>query len=311
MKHVLAFAAAAWMTLGTAWAADDEVLARAKDLYLSASYDEALALLDGLASGAVQQPLQVAEYRVFCLLALNRRAEALRAIESVVKANPFYQPSEAVASPRIRSVFVEVRRGLMSSIIHSAYVEAKTAFDRKDPRATALFEHVLDLLADADVAATMSDLRTVAVGFRDLSLAAAVVPATPTSVDSAPTASSATREAVVSSEAAEAANPSAPPPPVSTDRDIGVIPPEAVFQPMPPWTPEGAAETTQTFRGSLELAIDENGTVVTAKMRKSAHPRYDDVLVKAAVRWRFKPARRDGMAIPYLRVVEIELRPTR
>lgn len=310
MKHVLAFAAAAWMTLGAAWAADDEALAHAKDLYLSASYDEALALLDGLATGAPQQPLQVAEYRVFCLLALNRRTEAQQAIESLVKANPFYQPSEAVASPRIRSVFVDVRRGLMSSIVHNAYVEAKTAFDKKDPRTAVLFERVLDLLADPDVGATMSDLRTVAVGFRDLSLAAAGAPPTRTSVDGLTTASSATRQAAVSLDAAEAARSNAPPP-VGTDRDIGVIPPEAVYQPMPTWTPEGAAEKAQTFRGSLELAIDENGNVVTAKMRKSAHPRYDDVLVKAAVRWRFKPARRDGTSIPYLRVVEIELRPSR
>ena len=155
MKHLLALVAAAWVALGTAWAADDKALAHAKDLYLSASYDEALAVLDGLPSGSAQESLQIAEYRVFCLLALDRKSEARQAIESLVKANPFYQPSEAVVSPRIRSVFVEVRRGMMSSIVHGAYVEAKKAFDKKDPRAAALFQRVVDLLADPDVASTM------------------------------------------------------------------------------------------------------------------------------------------------------------
>ena len=336
MKPLLALAAAAWVSLGTAWAADDAALAHAKDLYLSASYDEALSLLDGLPSGSPQEALQIAEYRVFCLLALNRKPEAQQAIGALVKANPFYQPSEAVASPRIRSVFVEVRRGLLSSIVHGAYVEAKTAFDKKDSRAAALFERVLDLLADPDVASTMSDLRTVAIGFRDLSLAAAGAPSTRAPFDGGPAAApSATgagstgrrepasgvvpRNGLLTSESRQVGgSPDAaePPrsnaaPPVGADRDVGVIPPEAIYQPMPTWTPEGPTEHAQTFRGSLELSIDENGNVGTAKMRRSANPRYDDLLVKAALKWKFKAARRDGTAIPYLRVIEIELRPSR
>jgi TonB family protein len=93
--------------------------------------------------------------------------------------------------------------------------------------------------------------------------------------------------------------------------DADVTSPEAVYQPMPQWTPANQTESNQTFRGSLELSIDENGNVATAKMRKGAHPRYDELLVKAAQTWKFRPARRGGASIPYVRVVEIELRPSR
>ena len=87
------------------------------------------------------------------------------------------------------------------------------------------------------------------------------------------------------------------------------MPPEVIYQPMPGWTPANSFESTQTFRGSLELTIDDHGNVVTARMRRPAHARYDEQLLKAAQTWKFKPARRDGVSIPYLRIVEIELRP--
>ena len=61
-------------------AASDE-LARAKDLYRSAAYDEALTALDQAAtetSGPAR--IEASEYRIFCLIALDRRAEALSLI---------------------------------------------------------------------------------------------------------------------------------------------------------------------------------------------------------------------------------------
>jgi len=332
---------AGWLLQPALAAAEDEALARAKDLYLSASYDEALTILDTLPTGSSADGLQVAEYRVFCLLALNRRAEAQQAIEALVRINRLYKPSEAEASPRIRSVFLEVRQRVLSSIVQSAYLDAKAAFDRKDPRAAALFEHVLDLLTDPDIAASMSDLRTVAMGFRDLSWAAAgtspsrasgeggappaaPLPSPPSSsptpasqpqgggtgatggpAPARPTAGTIARTSSTASPAAARTASTS----LSSEPESGVVPPEAIFQPMPTWTPASTTETTQTYRGSLELAIDEHGNVLTARMRKPAHPRYDEQLIKAAQTWRFKPARRDGVSIPYLRVVEIELRP--
>ena len=342
--RLIGLVVAGWLLQSALAAAEDEALTRAKDLYLSASYDEALTILDTLPTGSSADGLQVAEYRVFCLLALNRRAEAQQAIEALVRTNRLYKPSEAEASPRIRSVFLEVRQRVLSSIVQSAYLDAKAAFDRKDPGAAALFEHVLDLLTDPDIAASMSDLRTVAMGFRDLSWAAAGTSPSPASgeggappaapLPSPPSSSPtpASRPQGGGTGATGGAAPARPTagtiartsstasiPPVGartassslSSEPEGVVPPEAIFQPMPTWTPASTAESTQTYRGSLELAIDEHGNVMTARMRKPAHPRYDEQLIKAAQTWRFKPASREGISIPYLRVVEIELRPYR
>jgi len=343
-KRLITLLAAIWLVLPAVATAEDEALARAKDLYLSASYEDALTILDSLPTESSPDGMQVSEYRVFCLLALNRRAEAQKAIEVLVTAHPSYRPSEADASPRILSAFLEVRQRFMTSTVQAAYADAKAAFDQRDPRAAAMFERVLDLLADPDIAPSMADLRTVATGFRDLSWATAgtsgsrasgesggttptplrsptaSTPARQTSsatggtaatgrdavsqTPARPTASAASRAGASTPAAVKTGGTSS-----SSEQESGVVPPEVIYQPMPGWTPANSFESTQTFRGSLELTIDDHGNVVTARMRRPAHARYDEQLLKAAQTWKFKPARRDGVSIPYLRIVEIELRP--
>ena len=64
--------------MSAAGAASDAALARAKDLYLSAAYEDALMVLGNVkADVSASEAVEAAEYRVFCLLALNRRAEAV------------------------------------------------------------------------------------------------------------------------------------------------------------------------------------------------------------------------------------------
>ena len=155
-------------------AADDDLLGRAKDLYRSAAYDEALGVLDSIASSTpLVDSVEVNEYRVFCLVALDRKEEARNAITALVSANPSYQLSEAQASPRVRAAFKEVRQSLLPSLVQHAYADAKAAFDRKDPQAATGFEGVLTLLHDPDLASSseFADLAVVAAAFRDLSAA--------------------------------------------------------------------------------------------------------------------------------------------
>ena len=59
------------------------------------------------------------------------RTEARDAIASMVNADPFYQLSQA--SPRVRTMFKDVRQSLLPTIAQQAYADAKAAFDRKDP----------------------------------------------------------------------------------------------------------------------------------------------------------------------------------
>src|ERR1043166_3096338 len=139
--------------------AQDNDIAAARDMYASAAYEDALALLDRLRGS--QRPSAEAriieQYRAFCLLALGRAGDAERAIEAVVAAEPSYHPSDSDVSPRIRTAFADVRRRMLPVIIQQKYAQAKTAFDNKEwPAAAAGFSQVLVSLADPDVAADAS-----------------------------------------------------------------------------------------------------------------------------------------------------------
>src|SRR4030095_8712674 len=86
-----------------------DVVGPARDLYASARYDEALAVLNDLrpadATSAVSDRKSIEQYRSLCLLALGRVTEAESAIAAVVNADPSYLPGEAEASPRVRAAF--------------------------------------------------------------------------------------------------------------------------------------------------------------------------------------------------------------
>jgi hypothetical protein len=277
--------------------ASDDTLVRAKGLYAAASYDEALAVLDQLQSAAPgEESMSIAEYRVFCLLALDRRDEARKNIDGILHNNPLYRPSADQASPRIQSIFREVRRQSLPKIVMERYAAAKAAFERKDSRAAQQFDDVLALLGDPDLDPTsaLSDLRAVASAFRDLVQA---VDASGTSV-------------------ADAGPAQQPPVPQEQVRDIiytaadtDVTPPVTKSQRMPPWHPS-PQEATQGFRGVLRLLIDQSGSVVSAAMAATTRPTYDQLLLRAARDWKFLPAQKQGTPVRYLKLIEVQLKAT-
>ncbi|MCL4813692.1 MAG: energy transducer TonB, partial [Vicinamibacteraceae bacterium] len=65
----------------------------------------------------------------------------------------------------------------------------------------------------------------------------------------------------------------------------------------------------QIYRGAIEIDIDTNGMVSAVRLVTSIHPVYDVRLLDAARRWRYRPATRKGVAVPYTRVVNVELGP--
>src|SRR5207245_5346833 len=132
--------------------AQGKSLGAARDLYMAAAYEDALAVLNGLpASDRREEKGVVEQYRAFCLLALGRTADADRAIEAAVAATPFTQPSETDVSPRVRSRFRDVRRRVLPRIIERQYTEAKAAFNRSDTTTAERFTQLLKLIADADL----------------------------------------------------------------------------------------------------------------------------------------------------------------
>jgi TonB family protein len=309
MRHPLIVGLVAWSIVLASNVGAQDALARARDLYLSAAYDEALVLLEQLKSQPSPAATEVEQYRMFCLLALERRDEARKAIENIVTADPFYRPSETQTSPRIRAVFQDTRKALLPTLVQRKYADAKTAFEKKDPKALAEFEQLLSLLDDPDLKGTsqLSDLRTVVSGFRDLSKAMAnsPPPAAPAPVTTSTAAPSQDLEAgqataVVDSGSDRAANFAS-----------GFKPPIVISQPLPQWTPPNTNDRRTVFRGLIEVTIDENGGVTSATLQQSVHPLYDQKLLAMARTWKYKPATRNGIPTSSLKVVEIRLQPSR
>src|SRR3954468_21670600 len=168
------------LVLASAPAAAQDSLQRLKDLYASAAYEDALSVVTRL--DAVEPNPEVEQYRVFCLIALGRQADAERAVEEVIKASPRYRPETADASPRIQELFAKVRRRLGPSLVKAMYIDAKGALDRKDrDAAVARFEEMLKVADDPDVKddPAIAELRLLGSGFLDLSRALPAAKAQP------------------------------------------------------------------------------------------------------------------------------------
>src|SRR5438128_266259 len=107
---------------------EQDVVTTARDLYASAAYEDALAVLNRApeASRPPEEARAMSQYRAFCLLALGRTAEAERAIEAMITRDPTYQPPASDASPRVRAAFNDVRRRVLPAIIQQTYAQAKT-----------------------------------------------------------------------------------------------------------------------------------------------------------------------------------------
>jgi hypothetical protein len=296
MNLCVALACALFAGLSASVSADDAQLDRAKELYRSAAYDEALGVLDTIrATAPSTETLEVSEYRVFCLVALDRKDEARNAIAALISANPFYALSEAQASPRVRAVFTEVRKSLLPSLVQSAYTQAKGAFDRKDPESAAGFERVLTLLHDPDLASNtdLGDLAVVAAAFRDLSaareLAAAAPPASaPSARDNSPGENAAGKPLE---------------PPVYRDGAPNLVPPVVISQALPP---THLAER-RLWTGAIEVLIDETGKVLSARMAMPVQSTYDRQLLQAALNWKYRPATKDGTPARYIKIINVRL----
>ena len=284
------------LALGTSLQAQDGELATARDLYASAAYEDALTLLNRLRSAdhPASQSRAIEQYRAFCLLALGRAADAERAIEAVVAAEPSYHPSDSDVSPRVRSAFTDVRRRMLPPIIQQKYAEAKAAFDRKEWAAAAGgFSQVLTALADPDVAAEanrspLSDLRTLAVGFEELSAKAAAPPPPPAALPVA------------------APPPTPVPPRIYTLDDANVVAPTIVNQALPLFP----GQVIIPRMGRIEVVIDENGLIESAAMTGPVTSAYDRLALNASKSWRYKPATVNGTPVKFKKTVQIAIRPT-
>ena len=325
---------AGFLVLGglSAPARAQDSLATIRELYASAAYEDALTALGRLPEKprSSDEARTIEQYRAFCLLALGRSAEAEHAIETVVQGQPAYRPVDGDMSPRVRAAFVDVRKRLLPQIIQQRYADAKAAFDRRDFSAAAQgFQQALDLMTDPDVALVvaqppLSDMRTLARGFHDLSASAATPPPLPSvpvaqarqqpaaaeltgspagGPSAAPVPAAASPRPAAASPRPAAASPR--PAPVYVAGDSKVVPPVTLHQELPSFP----GLITLIKQGVIEVIIGENGLVESAVMRVPISPNYDALAIAATKTWRYKPAVANGVPVKFRKAVQITVRP--
>lgn len=296
LKHVIfaGILAAAVFTAARAHAAGDE-LATARDLYASASYEDALKLLNGLPDQPRSRDDKhvIGLYRALCLVALGRANEADQAMQALVTDDPFYRPAADDLPPRVQEILTATRKRLLPSIIQDRYQTAKAAFDQKNYKVAADgFQQVLDGLKDPDVGpladqAPLSDVRTLAMGFHDLAAQAAAPPPAP-----AP-------KPVV--------DPDAPVPGrIYSLGEARVVPPVPVMQMMPPFP----GRITYQRSGVVEVVINESGSVESVSMPTPIDPQFDSHVMTEARKWQYRPATIGGTAVKFRKRIQISLTPT-
>src|SRR5215203_2508714 len=150
--------------------ADQELLASAKTLYESASYEAALSELSAISNTELADTVDT--YRALCLLGLGRSRDAEQVLEDVVTRKPLLVLSDAEYSPRLVSLFQDVRKKALPAAARRLYTSGKTDYENKNYDAAALgFEQTLQVIADLGTdsqTATLADLKELASGFLTL-----------------------------------------------------------------------------------------------------------------------------------------------
>lgn len=284
------------LVLGAARVYAQDSLSTARDLYASAEYDNALTILERLSIGpsSNEERQSIELYRALSLLAVGRREDADRTIESIVRRDPLFRPGEDL-SPRTQLAFNDARKRVLPSVIQQEYAAAKGAFERKEFETSAnLFKRVVELLNDAavgDVAQQppLADLRTLAAGFHDLSVKA--IPPPPPPALPAPVA---------------VAPPVNVPPRVYSAEDRGIIPPQTIAQTLPRYP---GAVPPRGVSGVVEVVINEGGTVETASVVVPVSSSYDKMLMTAANKWQYVPASFNGKPVKFRKRIQVTVTP--
>jgi TonB family protein len=272
-----------------------DTLATARDLYASAEYDNALKLLERLSATSGEEQQSIDLYRSLCLLAVGRNQDAERSIETIIARDPLYRPNDEL-SPRMRNAFSDAKRRVLPAIVQQQYAEAKGAFERKEFETAAFgFKRVVEALNDPDMGVAakqppLSDLRTLAAGFHDLSVKGIPPPPPPAPVAVAPPAAAPVRL----------------PPRIYTGEERNVVPPRVVVQTLPKYP---GAVPPRGVTGVVEIVINEGGAVESAAMVVPVTSSYDKMVMTAATKWQYQPAMMNGTPVKFRKRIQITVMP--
>ena len=319
-RNAIAIAIVGIVGVGRAGLGAQDSLSAAKDLYASAAYEDALSTLTRLTEGGSAAPdiaRQVDEYRAFCLYALGRTGEAESVAESMLRKDPLMKLDAADVSPRLETMFSNVRKRMLPALIRERFRAARAALDQKNlSAAEPQLVQARMLIADAEKLGVkdegLADLTVLVDGF--LQLVRTTVnqrPPPPAVAANANPPDAAGTAPVQRSEPAPPPAPARAPassaagaPRVYTVDEVGVTPPVVLNQRMPSMTPE-LMKVIKAMNASavIDVSIDERGDVLDAIVRKSLNSNFDNLIVGAARHWKYRPAMKDGVPVRYSKTI--------
>ena len=294
-----ALALMALLAIGSPGPAAVDSLNAAKELYASAAYDDALAMLTRLSSTASSdEALQIEEYQSLCLYALGRTPDAENVAQGLIERHPLFDLQGDDVSPRVLVMFTDVRKRLLPQIAKERYAAAKAELDARQYAAAQ--SHLTEVRKIIDEAGrlgvsdgSLNDLGTLADGFREL--AGAAIAKAAAAVTPAPAATS----------PAPAVAPTQQPARTIYDvKDADVAPPIAITQVIPP-VPSELIFELRNQRGVLALTIATDGHVEAATMVQPFRGPYDQIVLTAAKNWRYKPAMKDAAPVRYAMTIAL------
>ena len=254
---------------------------RAEALYVEAAYEEALPSLPSTPPAGKEDDTD--RYRVLCLLALDRQPEAEPALEAALTRRATFRIPGA--SPRVLDFVNDVRQRVLPVRAEALYKRGRTDFEDFE-YAEALDEltTLLTLLGEPEVG-RLAELRTEVERLRNTAQE---------------------RLDIIAKKAALFSQES--PDPVYTRLTAGVSSPRQLSRNLPRWDPP-RDQALAHLPGLVEVVIDWEGRVESARMVERLAPFYDDALVQAAHSWRFEPARRNGEPVRFRHQIEVIMRP--
>ncbi len=261
---------------GAAQSALLDRLAESRKLYESAEYDRALAVMDTIDAAALAPDLarDRALYQALCLFALDLKVDAAARIEVALELDPRYRPGGDL-SPRVHSFINEVRERIRPSLVQQRYRAGKADFDAgRYAAALKAFTLVVELADEDSTAGTsrLSDIGTLAAGFRDLA-ARALASNRPGTAESIPP----------------------------------TVAPVAVNQLLPQWPQNLPRSALVSLTGVFDIVVTARGDVGAVNVIRSMHPVYDQLLAAAARRWRYRPATRDGEPVAFVKRLTVQV----
>jgi hypothetical protein len=210
------------------------------------------------------------ERRAAALVAQGQTAEAAMVFDSLLLANPLYEPKPSEVTPEALATFRTSQRLLLPNIAQRDYDRGRAALAAGEAdRALALGKEAIAIL-DRRVAEPNPTLRDQVQSLLE--------------------------EAAIASAAVDEI--------VYSPSDKGVVPPRELSRQFPASSPIGVPPHRV---GTLEMIIDRQGGVEFVKLHTPLNRYHERMIVSAAKAWRYRPATRGGKPVKFRLTVKINL----